>query len=58
MFKVYPKDSLLIRKANNGYIATIKGTREMQEDGLDGEYVFSNLDTLCTWLRLHFKGES
>ena len=37
---IYPKDTLVINRARNGFIIKVKGTRENQEDNLDGVYVF------------------
>jgi hypothetical protein len=37
---IYPKDTLVVNRVRNGFIVKAKGTRENQEDNLDGVYVF------------------
>jgi len=46
----YPKDSMVIGKVQNGWMLRVKGTREEQEDNLDGIYAFRSVKEICDWL--------
>lgn len=55
LYEVYPKNSLVVQKVTNGYKVTTKGTKEMQEDNLDGEYVFNSLLVLLDWMSDYYE---
>ena len=46
----YPKDSMIIGRMQNGWVLRVKGSREEQEDNLDGIYAFRSVKELCDWL--------
>jgi len=46
----YPKDSMVIGKVQNGWVLRVKGSRDEQEDNLDGIYAFRSVKELCDWL--------
>ena len=47
----FPKDTLVIGQVKNGFVLKWKGTREEQEDNLDGIFVFPDVGAMCTWLK-------
>ena len=51
---IYPRNSMVIHKAANGFIVNVKGTEEEQEDGLDSVRVFKTPGELAgfIWERL------
>jgi len=53
----FPRDSLLIGKVKNGFVLKWKGTREEQQDDLDGIFVFPDVGAICTWLLDIFPGD-
>lgn len=55
MRDIYPRDSLEIHKALNGFIVTVKGTKEQQEDRLDGVYIFENTEKLNAFIRDYYE---
>ena len=52
--RIYPRNSLVIHQANRGFIVNQKGTREEQEDNLDGVFVFETVMGLTDWIAGHF----
>ncbi len=46
----FPRDTLVIGKVENGFVLRWKGTREEQEDDLDGIFVFPDIGAMCEWL--------
>jgi len=46
----YPRDSMIIGRVQNGWMLRVKGTREEQEDNLDGIYAFRSIKEICDWL--------
>ena len=55
MMNIYPKNSIKIHCAANGFIVNVKGTREQQEDGLDGVYVFEGIGDLTSFIEDHYE---
>jgi hypothetical protein len=52
----YETGSLVIKKAKNGFVVTVKGDRENQEDGISkGNYVFANTADLGRWIGEYYK---
>ena len=47
---IYPRNSLIVRKVVNGFIVEVKGTKEQQEDNINGEYAFTDSDDLIVWM--------
>jgi len=47
----FPKDTLVIGKVKNGFVLKWKGTKEEQQDELDGIFVFPDVGAMCTWLK-------
>ena len=54
MMNIYPRNSLIVRKVVNGFIVEVKGTKEQQEDNEDGEYAFTDLEDLLTWVNNYY----
>ncbi len=52
--KIYSRDSLVVRKVINGFIASVKGTREQQEDNINSEYAFTDLNDLLLWMNDYY----
>ena len=57
MINIFPQNSVHIHRAKNEFIASVKGTIEQQEDGLDGVHVFESIDGLATFLKEHYGKE-
>lgn len=53
-YEIYPTNSLIIQKVMNGHRVTVKGTREMQDDNENGEYVFASLQSLLVWVEKYY----
>jgi len=53
----FPRDTLVIGQVKNGFVLRHKGTREEQEDGLDGIFVFPDVVAMCAWLKERFADE-
>lgn len=51
MINIYPRNSILICKAENGFIVNTKGSIEHQEDGLDGVHVFEKIEDMNAWIK-------
>lgn len=52
--KIYLRDSLVVRKVINGFIVSVKGTKEQQEDGINSEYAFTNIEDLLAWMNDYY----
>ena len=52
--RLYRKDAILLERVGNGFILTTKGTREEQEDNLDGVYVFQEIQDMNKWIVTYF----
>ena len=52
---IYPRNALIVRKVVNGYVVEVKGTKEQQEDNINGEYAFTNLNDLLVWLNDYYR---
>ena len=46
MIKIFPRNSMHVHQARNGFIANVKGTTENQEDGLDSVYALQRENRL------------
>ncbi len=53
----FPRDTLVIGKVKNGFVLRWKGTREEQEDNLNGIFVFPGVGAMCDWLKEKFPDE-
>jgi hypothetical protein len=55
--RIYETGSLVVRKVANGYIVLAKGSREDQEDNMDGEYAFTSIADLTDWMEEYYSHE-
>ena len=55
MINIFPRNSLVIHRAINGFIVNVKGTIEQQEDGLDGVHVFEDIEKLNEFIKTYYK---
>lgn len=46
----YPRNSVVVKHVFNGFIVETKGTREEQEDNLDGVHVFEKATDMSDFL--------
>ena len=54
MVNIFPRNSIHIHQAKNGFIVNVKGTIEDQEDGFDGIFVFGGIDGLTAFIKEHY----
>lgn len=57
MLNIVPENSLVISEANNGFIVNVKGSKEEQEDRMDGVHVFEDISGLTEFIETHYRRE-